>query len=222
MALICAASSREAATSSGSLRSDSASARSRARRCARSASRIAVRTTSERDMPLRVNALRACSTTGSVRNVIVFIRQNVTRSVEGHRCSRPLRSVVGPNEPAGVGGRCWPPGAAARLPHAARRVGDGGCTPIEKGEAPTSCSREGFGRHTSFTSYDVGLSVWSSTVNPGCEWVPVSRVAVHYSPGPEDSPEMRSRPSKWTCEWCSPRQRSIATGPGRAVRGWVS
>lgn len=34
---------------------------------------------------------------------------------------------------------------AARLPRARWGVGDGGCTPIEKGEAPTSCVREGFG-----------------------------------------------------------------------------
>jgi hypothetical protein len=69
MVSISAANARDAATSSGSLRSSSASARSRARRWARSASKIAARAASERDCPSRVRYLRACSTSESVRIV---------------------------------------------------------------------------------------------------------------------------------------------------------
>ena len=63
-----------------SLRSDSASARSRARRWARSASRIAVLTASERDTPSLVSASSARSTAQSVRTVSVGIRQNATQN----------------------------------------------------------------------------------------------------------------------------------------------
>jgi hypothetical protein len=81
MASISAARSREAATSSGSLRSDSASARSRARRWARSASSIAVLAASERDRPSLVNVSNARSTSGFVRIVSVVTRQRVVRRV---------------------------------------------------------------------------------------------------------------------------------------------
>ena len=76
---ISAAISRDAATSSGSLRNDSASARRRALRWARSASRIAALAASERETPSRVNASRARSTSGSVRIVSELIRHNVTQ-----------------------------------------------------------------------------------------------------------------------------------------------
>src|SRR5450759_5160222 len=64
-------------SSSGSLRSCSASARRSARRCARSAARIAALVASDRDCPSRVRDSRACSTSASVRIVSVFIQQIV-------------------------------------------------------------------------------------------------------------------------------------------------
>lgn len=127
MASIAAASSREAATSSGSLRSAMVSARNCARRCVRSASRMAARAASDRDCPPLVNAANALSTSGSVRIVSVpMCQKNVLQNARwrvalgghhsrtvGHQGDRERRPP--PQRPASLKRRQHHAVAAAQL-----------------------------------------------------------------------------------------------------------